>query len=312
MILGETQILGQVRTAFAQAQEAGTAGKYLSLLFRCALHVGKRARSETAIAQGAASVSTATLEIVRNSLGTPTGKHLALVGSGEVGSLVASCLSDAGYSRFTVISRNIANAQRLAQEYEGAVALEFQALDQLLVEADLIITTLESPVAVINRERTATALDQRQGKELFLIDLAVPRNIVPEVGDLAGVTLYNLDDLQTVIHSHLEQRQQEMEHIEEILAGELTEFCEHWRAAQVAPLIKALNQKVEQIRREEFDRVLPDLQHLSEQEIHSVQDLTTRIVKRLLHAPLVGLRSEEDAGRIAFVGQLFMITPEEA
>ncbi|MDQ2902512.1 MAG: glutamyl-tRNA reductase [Chloroflexota bacterium] len=310
MILGEPQILGQVRNAFMQAQEAETVGKYLSLLFRCALHAGKRVRSETGIAQGAASVSHATIEIARQTLESLSGSHVALIGAGEMGKHLALCLKDAGCTQFTIVSHSFNHAQELADTYE-ARALEFEALDQALLEADLALTLLESPTIIIDRPHAEEIARQRQGKELYLVDIAVPRNIAPEVALVPGITLFDIDDLQSVVDTNLEQRQQEMEHIEQILAEELDDFNEQWRSTMVAPVITALRQKAEDIRQGELAKMLPKLQHLSDKELNTVQTLTTRIVNKLLHEPVVDLRSKGDPEHAALISELFLLTVGE-
>ncbi len=312
MILGEPQILGQVREAFAQAQEVGTVGKYLSLLFRCALHTGKRVRTETRISQGAASVSHATVEIARQMLGEMGKCHIAVIGAGEMGKLLTLCFKDAGCNEFTVVSHNFSHAQELASVYEGANAIEFSALDDALLKADLALTLLDSPTIIIDYAHTVQLSQQRKGRMLYIIDLAVPRNVESDVCEVPGIQIFDIDDLQSVVQSNMKLRLQEMEHIEAILDEEVRDFNEEWRSTLVAPIITALRQKAEDIRQSELAKALPKLRDLSDKDLHIVQTLTTRIINRLLHEPVSELRAKGDPEQAELIRELFFLTVGEA
>lgn len=312
MILGEPQILGQIREAFAQAQEAETVGKYLSLLFRSALHAGKRVRTETRIAQGAASVSHATVEIARQFLGSLNERQVALIGTGEMGKLLARCLSDAGCTRFSIVSRSTEHAQELAAQYDGAQVYDYAALDEALLGADLALMSLESPTIIVDRARAERLSQHRADRALCFIDIAIPRNVAPEVSELPNITVFNIDDLQATVQANLDLRAQEEELIEQILKEEISTFNDQWHANQVAPIITALRQKAEDIRQSELNKMLPKLRGLSDKELNTVYALTSRIVNKLLHDPMVELRTTIDAEQAELIRQLFLLTVEES
>ncbi len=311
MILGEPQILGQIREAFTQAQEAETVGKYLSLLFRSALHMGKRVRTETRIAQGAASVSHATIELARQLLGPLSERQVVLVGAGEMGKHLAMCLNDAGCTRLTIISRTLSHAQELAATYEDAQAYEYAALDDALREADLALLSLQAPTIVVDRSRAELLSQRREGRTLYFIDIAVPRNVAPQVREVPGITLFDIDDLQAVVQANLNLRVQETEFVAQILEEEINSFNHQWRATEVAPVITALRHKAEDIRQSELSKMMPKLQHLSEKELAIVFTLTSRIVNKLLHDPTVQLRTAVDSEQASLVCDLFLLTVEE-
>lgn len=311
MIIGEPQILGQVREAFAQAQEAEAVGKYLSLVFRCALHAGKQVRTETRIAKGAASVTHATVEIARRALGELGGRHIAVIGAGEMGKLLTLCFRDAGCTQFTIVSHNFLHALELADKYEDARAIEFSALDDVLRVADLAITSLDSPKTIIDYSRAQQIAQKREGRPLYIVDLAVPRNVEAGVRDVPGIEIFDIDDLQTVVQANIQLRLQEMEHIEAILDEDISNFNEQWRSTIVASVITALRQRAEDIRLAELSKMMPKLQNLSDKELNIVQALTERIINKFLHEPLTELRAKADPEQAELVRELFLLNDGE-
>jgi len=311
MIIGEPQILGQVREAFVRAQEAEAVGKYLSLLFRCALHAGKQVRSETRIAQGAASVTHATVEMARQMLGEFAGRHIVVIGAGEMGKLLTRCFTDAGCNHFTIISHNFVHAAELADTCEGAKAIELSALDEALVVADIALSSLDSPAPIIDYRRALQISQRRGGRPLYIVDLAVPRNVEATVRDIPGIKVFDIDDLQTVVQENIQLRLQEMEHIEAILEEDINNFNEQWRSTIVAPVITALRQRAEDIRLAELSKTIPKLQNLSDRELNIVEALTERIINKFLHEPVTGLRAKGDLEQAELVRNLFLLAPDE-
>lgn len=315
MIPGEPQILGQVRTAFMQAQTAETVGKYLSLVFRCALHAGKRVRTETRIAQGVASISQAAVELMRSLLDSIETSHLAIIGAGEMGQQLTQCFKDAGCRRFTIASHDTCHAQELANLHSGATAAPLSALYEVLLMADAALTSLAAPAPVITPALAAQLSQRRNGKPLFIVDLAVPRNVDADVRNISGIQVFDIDDLYMLVQATMKLRLQEMEHLEDILDEEMGILREQWRSMSVAPLISALCQKAEAIRQSEMQKALPKLHALSEKELNIVQALTSRIVKKLLHEPISTLRAQEDSTQADCLRTLFSLnidTPAES
>jgi glutamyl-tRNA reductase len=297
LVPGEPQIQGQVASALEIAQGGGYAGPILSALFRAALVTGKRARSETGISRNAASVSHVAVKKARNLLPNFHEASVLLVGSGKMSELAARNLCDNGAQRLVIVNRTQANAIELAQSLQATLR-PFAELREALVDADVVISSTTAPHTVIDTELMQLVMEQRNGRPLLLIDIALPRDVDPEVGSLPGVHLYNLDDLQAEVERGIYLRLQEAEHVQAIIAEEINVF-EHWLSSlSVVDTINNLRQHVDVLRQQELARTLRQLTPtLSEHDVAAVQELTTRLINKVLHIPMLRLKDAAAAGQ---------------
>ncbi len=297
LVPGEPQIQGQVAEALEIAQGGGFAGPITSALFRAALVTGKRARSETGISRNAASVSHVAVQLARHLFPDFQKAHVLLVGSGQMSEVAARNLLDNGAQQLVIINRTHANAVDLAQTL-GATHRSFADLSDALVDADVVISSTKAPHALITSERMQPILAKRGGRSLLLIDIALPRDIDPEVGAFPDVHLYNLDDLQSQVERGISLRLQEVEHVQAIVAEEVTVF-ERWLSSlSVTGTISDLRQSIEALRQQELARAMRQLAPtLSERETAAVQELTTRLMNKLLHTPMLRLKEAAADGQ---------------
>ena len=290
-VLGESEILGQVGDSWDAARAHHTAGPVLSALFRHALEVGKRVRSETAIARGTTSLSQAAVAVATAKLGTLSGKTTLVLGAGEMGESMAQALAgalDAG--SLLVVNRTWSRATQLAARCGGR-AIEWSALPGALVEADVLLASTGSPEVLLVAADLESVLDQRQGRPLFIVDIAVPRDVDPAVGSLPGVTLLDMDDLTASAAVALAGRRQEVPGAEAIVAEELERYLDVSAQRQVAPLVTALHERGEAIRARELSRFRNRLAHLDPAQVAAVDALTRGIVAKLLHEPTVNVKA---------------------
>ena len=297
LVPGEPQIQGQVAEALEIAQGGGYAGPITSALFRAALQTGKRARSETSISRNAASVSHVAVQLARQLFPKLNEASVLLVGSGKMSELAARNLCDNGAQRLVIMNRTQDHAVDLAQRI-GAVHRSFPELPEALVEADVVISSTTAPRAIITLDLVREAMKQRNGRSLLLIDIALPRDIDPAVATLTGVHLYNLDDLQATVNEGIRLRMQEVVHVQSIIAEEVSEFDRWLRSLSVVATISDLRQHVETLRQQELARTLRQLSaSLSEREASVVQELTTRLMNKLLHTPMLRLKDAAAVGQ---------------
>ncbi|MBI3980039.1 MAG: glutamyl-tRNA reductase [Chloroflexi bacterium] len=312
MILGEVQVLGQIREGFGVAAGAGASGKILGSLVRRAIQVGKRARTETAISAQAASLSYAAVELARQIVGDLTQSQTLVVGMGEMGKLAARTLASHGVRSAFFANRTIERAQALADQLGGR-AIPMGAIAEHLPTVDIVITSTDAPDAVITRSLVAATLPARRGRPLFLIDLAVPRDVEPGVGQLDGVYVYNVDDLHAVVANNLAKRAREVQRVEAIVEEEVARFMTWRHTLVVEPTIAALRQRAEEIRRGEMGRVQGRLRHLTEADWNAIESLTLGIVNKMLHSPTVQLKeaasSSKANGYVEVVEALFSLQP---
>lgn len=297
LVPGESQIQGQVAEALEIAQGGGYAGPILSALFRAALVTGKRARHETGISRNAASVSHAAVQLARQLFPKLSESTVLLVGSGKMSELAARNLYDNGAQRLVIINRTQAHAVDLAQRL-GVVHRPFVELTAALIEADVVITSTMAPRAIITTDIMQHVMQQRTGRSLLLIDIALPRDIDPTVVNLPGVHLYNLDDLYAHVNEGIRLRMQEREHVQTIITAEVNAF-NHWlRSLSVVNTISDLRQHADAVRQQELARTMRQLSpSLSEHEAAVIQELTTRLVNKLLHVPTLRLKDAAAAGQ---------------
>ncbi len=290
MILGEDQILGQVREAYRLAQEARSTGRVLSRLFQQAVHTGKRARGETSISNGTVSVSSAAVDLARKIFGELSGKEALVLGAGETSELTLSLLINTGVDSVLVANRTYRKAVDLAVRHHGT-AVKFEEFHPYLEQADILISSTSAPGYVLTRQRAGEALSRRN-KPIFLIDLAVPRDIDPELAEYDNVFLYNIDDLTAVVERNLEDRKSQVGLVEDIIGGELVQFMDWYESLAVVPLIKTLHEHMNTIRAGEVDKVMAKLGALSEEQRSQVEHLTVALMKKFLHGPTSRLKGD--------------------
>jgi glutamyl-tRNA reductase len=289
-VLGESEILGQVRSAWQLAQDEGGAKATLNLLFRHAIETGKRARTETSIGRGTASVSHAAVEMATERLGTLVGRRVLVVGAGEMGEGVATALVHAGANNIVVVNRTVQRAEQLAERIGGRV-VPFVDLPSALASTDVLLTCTGAGETLIDLDLLGTA---RAGSlaPLLIVDIAVPRDVSPDVMQLDNVTLLNLDDLRDWAGRALEMRAEEAHHVAEIVAEEVERFGVVSTARQAAPLVAQLRQQAETIRRSEVERFSARFASLDDAQRAALEALTKGIVAKLLHSPSVKLKDE--------------------
>ena len=292
-VLGESEILGQVRSAWELAQEEGGAKATLNLLFRHAIETGKRARTETSIGRGTASVSHAAVEMATERLGSLIGSRVLVVGAGEMGEGIAAALIHAGANNVRVANRTLGRAHQLATRIGGTV-VPFDELSTALGEADVVLTCTGAGTTVIDFELLESSRGGVSVTPLLIVDIAVPRDVSTEVTRLADVTLLDLDDLRDWAGRALMLRAEEAHRVHDIVSEEVERFGVEATARQAAPLVAQLRQRAEAIRQAEIERFTARLASLDDAQRAAVEAVTKGIVAKLLHAPSVKLK--DDAG----------------
>jgi glutamyl-tRNA reductase len=301
MILGESQIQGQIAQAHQLALCNRATGTTINALFRTALRAGKRARTETDIARHAASISHAAVELASQIFDDLTKKRVLLIGAGEMAELAAKNLVDHGVGTLVVVNRSADRAVGLARQF-GGEAFEWERLPRALWQADIVISSTAAPYAVLSANMVSAAMRMRRNRYLFIIDIAVPRDVEPAVGELSNVFLYDIDDLQQVVDANLEQRKREIPRVRAIIDQEVAELMNWLRARDVVPTIVDLRNHVEEIRDAEVRWAMGKLNDLSKQEQKVILALSQRIVNKILHRPTVRLKERangQDAERYA-------------
>ncbi|MBW3594985.1 MAG: glutamyl-tRNA reductase [Actinobacteria bacterium] len=286
MVLGESEILGQVRRSYQVALEEGLATRVLAAAFRQALRVGKRARTETAIGRNPVSISSAAVELARKAFANKTleGRSIAVVGAGKMGALAAKALARSGASTITVVNRTEEKAQTLADDL-GIEARPWTELEQTLAEADIVISSTTASATVIDKLIVEAAIDGRTSP-LLLVDIAVPRDIETSVAELPNVVLRDIDDLRGVVETNLGSRVGEISKVEEIIAAELARFVEWERATEVGPTVSALVARADELKTEELDRLASRAKQLTDEQRAEIEHSMTRLISKLLHVPI--------------------------
>jgi glutamyl-tRNA reductase len=292
-VLGESEILGQVRGAWELAQVEGGARATLNLLFRHALETGKRARTETAIGRSTASISHAAVEMAAERLGSLSGHRVVVLGAGEVGEGVAVALAGAGATDIAVLNRTVSRGEVLAARVGGRVA-PLAHLREELIAADVVVSCTGAGAVVVDLDTVSEAVHRRGGRPLLVVDLAVPRDVDHAVGSIDGVTLLDLDDLRDWAARGLEQRASEAAKVRDILGEEVERYLLEATARQAAPLVAQLHERADAVRRAELARFAARLAELEPAHRDAVEALTKGIVAKLLHHPSVRLK--DDAG----------------
>ena len=307
MVLGEAQILGQVKEAYLAAEQARSLGAVLNGLRARSIAAAKRARSETAIGRNAVSVSHVAVELASKIFGALDGRSVLLVGAGKMSELAARQMVKRGARASVLGGRTFVKAEQLAASLGGRAA-PFESLRAELAHADIVISGTGATGVVIQREDVEVAQELRHGRPLFLIDIAVPRDIAPEAGRVAGVFLYDIDDLQKVAAANLRERKKEASAAEAIVDHAVHEFVEWRRSLEVVPLLAELRRRADEIRKAEIAKARRRLGPLTPEQESALEAATSAIVNKLLHAPTVRLKElagHEEAEQLGFVRRLF-------
>jgi glutamyl-tRNA reductase len=295
MVVGEPQILGQIKEAYDIATHAKTSGLILHRLLHRAFHVAKRVRTETKIANSAVSVSSVAVELAKKIFESLERKTVLLIGAGEMCELAAQHLVSGGIEKVLVTNRTYERAATLAEQFKGE-AIPFEEMATGLKRADIVISATDSSQYLLSRDQVAKVMRDRKQKPIFFIDIADPRDIEPRVEEIENAYLYNIDDLQKVAHDHIKDREKEAQKAEAIVQAEVALFVVWYRSLDVAPTIVALRKKFEEIRKKELEKTLSLHPDLSEKERRSLEALTSAIINKILHDPLTLLKkSDEEA-----------------
>ncbi|MBI2856070.1 MAG: glutamyl-tRNA reductase, partial [Chloroflexi bacterium] len=289
MILGEAQILGQVRESYATAISNGGARGLISKVFHHALRVGKRARHETRIGENALSIGSAAVEMARHTLGDIRQSRVMVIGAGEAGKLVSRAMKDRGIGKLLVVNRTLKRAQELALELEGEAA-SFDDLETLLGSVDIVVSSTDSQDVVLTRNLVARAAAQRNGSPLLIVDIAIPRDADPAIGQVPGVSLLDMDDLEAISQANRQAREKEATRVEEIIEDEVVRFREWWNSLRVAPSIAQLKGHAELLRQGELRKTLKKMPHLPAEDVARIEMLSKALVKKLLHSPIANIK----------------------
>ena len=314
MVIGEPQILGQIKTAYGYATEFKTAGLILNRFLHKAFSVAKRVRTETEIASNAVSVSFAAVELARKIFGKLEDKTVLLIGAGEMCELAARHFINNGVSSVMVTNRTFERAEKLAAEFNGRPIL-FDSFSDHLPQVDIILTSTGAPNFILGHKTVEEVIRRRRNKPMFFIDIAVPRDIDPKVNKIDNVYLYDVDDLQGVVQSNLKERQKEAKKAEGIIDEEIGQFFRWLASLEVVPTIVSLRSKLEEMRRVELEKTFASLKDLDQKERKAIEALTSAIINKVLHQPITTLKnSQNDASGDSYVDAvraLFDLTPPE-
>jgi glutamyl-tRNA reductase len=317
LVVGEAQILGQLKAAYGLAGKTGTSGPVLSRALERAFGVAKRVRTETAIARGAANVSSVAVELAQRVFGKLEGKRVLVVGAGKMSTLAARHLYSSGADRIVVTNRSPEKAKALASEIDGD-AKPWEDLEALLVDADVVISSTGAREPVLTRALFKKVVKTRRWRSMVVIDIAVPRDAEPAIGELDGVYLYDIDDLDKVVQANLAERQKAADRAGEIVEHEATQFERWLRTQGVVPTIRALRERFAEVADAEVQKAVEQLarkEHTRDQQKELVQRVVQLVVNKLLHAPTTALREaagEDGALRAAVLCELFGLSPTEA
>lgn len=296
MVVGEPQILGQIKDAYEMASERRTSGLILHRLLHRAFHVAKRVRTETRIGNRAVSISSVAVELACKIFETLEGKVALLIGAGEMCELAAQHLISGGVGQVLVANRTYERAVSLAQKFHGA-AVPFEDVHNGLRRADIVISATDARQPILKEDQIARIMKERKQKPMFFIDIADPRNIDPRVNDVQNVYLYNIDHLQNIVNDNLQDREAEARKAEEIVNGEVANFTDWYRSLSFTPTIQALRTKFEEIRQKELEKTLSRIPNLTERDRNALNALTSAIINKILHDPLSHLKKAKEDGK---------------
>ena len=293
MMVGEPQILGQVKQAYRMAVECKTSGVLVNRMMHKAFSVAKRVRKETGIGDNAVSISYAAIELAHKIFSDLSTKKAMLLGAGEMAELAVEHLAANKVSHIYVANRTFKNAMTLARKFDGE-AVRFEDRGQMLKDVDIIISSTGAQGYVLTRDQVKTAMKKRNHRTLFFIDIAVPRDIDPDIGNVPNAYVYDIDDLESIVHSNIRQREQETFKAERFVEQAVFTFQKWMDSLSIVPTIKAINDKMTQIVEMEFEKTIAHLGDLSEEEIQAIQRMTRAIASRAMHDPIKFLRNIGD------------------
>jgi len=295
MVVGEPQILGQVKEAFAVARSAGTVSGQLEHLLQSAFAAAKKVRSETEIGSSSVSIASVAVDLAKKIFGSLQGRTVFLVGAGKMSELAARHLVQQGAGAILVSNRTDERARRMAEQFKGRV-IPYEQLHEAASEADIVISSTGAPHPIFRREHGQAFMHRRRNRPMFFIDIAVPRDVDPAMGQLEGIFVYDIDDLQAVAAAHLAERSREASDAETLIAVEVERFHQKQRTVNVAPAIVSLQRQAEEIRLAELRRVQGRLGELSPEQIAAVEALTRGLVNKFLHPPMQALKQAAREG----------------
>jgi len=291
VVLGEPQILGQVTAAYSVARQHAAAGGVLSRLFQQAIHAGKRARTETAISHNPASIASVAVKKIARIVADISTAKTVILGAGEMAELAVEALRKRGAQRIWVLNRTLERAQALADRWE-ATAATLEGLPEILSDTDILITSTGAPHQIIYPSLVEPVMERRPAQPLVIMDIAVPRDVDDQVNAIQGVSLFDMDTLSSELQDSLNKRAREIPLVEGIIAAEERIFLKYLRSLEVAPLIKELRRRADQIRRSELQKTIRRMPDLSPAELERIDAMTQAIVKKILHHPTIRLQAE--------------------
>jgi glutamyl-tRNA reductase len=314
MVMGEPQILGQVKDAYRHCVEHRASGIILNKLLHHAFRVAKRVRTETGIANNAVSVSFAAVELAKKIFGYLSGKKVLLVGAGEMSELAAKHLINNGVSKIIFANRTYENAVRLANDFHG-IPISFDLLEEKLKEVDIVISSTGAPGYIITERIIVDALRRRKNRLIFLIDIAVPRDVDPAVEEIDNVFLYNIDNLQEIVDDNVKNRMREADKAEAIIADEVINFSNWLNTLEVVPAIVSLRNKADGIINSELEKSFSWMRDMNEEEKEKIRILASSIVNKILHDPITRLKEESQNGGadpyVAAIMRLFKLEVDD-
>jgi glutamyl-tRNA reductase len=311
MVVGEPQILGQVKEAFAVARVAGAVAGQLEHLLQSAFAAAKKVRAETEIGSNSVSIASVAVDLARKIFGSLAGRTVFLVGAGKMSELAGRHLVQQGADTILVTNRTQERARLMAEAFQGRV-IPFEQLYEAASQADIVITSTGAPHPIFRREHGQAFLHRRRNRPMFFIDIAVPRDVDPAMGKLEGIFVYDIDDLQQVAAAHMAERSREASDAETLIAAEVERFQQRRRTVNVAPAIVALQHQAEEIRQAELRRVQARLASLSEEQAAAVDALTRGMVNKFLHPSMQALKKaarEDDQARIDALCDTWSLPP---
>ncbi len=312
MVVGEPQILGQLKDAFEFALERKTTGVLLNRLLKKSISVAKRIRTETKIAENAVSISFAAVELARKIFDDLPEKSFMLLGAGEMAELAAKHMINNGVKNIVIANRTYETGCNLAKEFSGR-AIKFDEYLDELAHMDILICSTGAQKYVLMKDQMQKVMKERKNRPVFLIDISVPRNIDPEINDLDNVYLYDVDDLKGVVDTNILERQKEAKKAEEIIEEEIETFKRWLSSLDSVPVVIALREKAEAIKKEEVEKLLNRLPEIGEKEKKAIEGMASSIINKLIHAPTVALRedSEDRDIMIATIKRLYGLNGED-
>lgn len=312
MVVGEPQILGQMKDAFDFALQKKTTGMLLNRLMKKAISVAKRIRTETKIAENAVSISFAAVELARKIFTDLSEKSFMLLGAGDMAELAARHMMNFNVREVIVVNRTFERGCELANEFNGR-AVRFEDFLKEMVHADIIICSTNAPAYVLRREDMQRVMKDRRNKPVFIIDISVPRNIDPEINNIDNVYLYDVDDLQGVVEENIMERKKEAEMAEAIIQEEIAAFQKWISSLDSIPTVVALRNKAEEIKKDELDRLMNKFPELGEKERKAIEYMASAIVNKLIHPPTIAIKedSEDREELIAVIKKLYWLNGDE-